>query len=192
MCRSPRAELAGGIHHVYSRGAVRQEIFRDDLDRRRYLALLARATRRMSWRCLTYCLMGNHMHLLIETPEPNLGRGMQWFHGTYAQAFNRRHAGSGHVFQGRFESNGIASDPQFWVTVRYILHNPIKAGLCATPAAWPWSSHALLAAGTPPSCLDEPRLYSYFESMGGDPQRRYFEYVEVALPNLKGSGPFMF
>ncbi len=84
MPRPPRPELAGGIHHVYSRGAAKQPIFIDDLDRRRYLSLLARVTHRMGWRCLTYCLMGNHMHLLIETPQPNLGRGMQRLHGTYA------------------------------------------------------------------------------------------------------------
>jgi putative transposase len=179
MSRSPRAELAGGIHHVYSRGAVRQEIFRDNLDRRRYLGLLARAVRRTSWRVLSYCLMGNHMHMLIETPEPNLGRGMQWLHGTYAQSFNWRHAGSGHVFQGRFDSKPVMSDPQLWVTVRYILHNPVKAGLCATPAAWPWSSHSQLAAGASPPFLDEARLYSYFGSMGGDPEQRYFDYVDV-------------
>jgi REP element-mobilizing transposase RayT len=182
MPRSPRAELAGGIHHVYSRGAVRQQIFRDSMDRRRYLALLARTVRRTSWRCLTYCLMGNHMHMLIETPEPNLGRGIQWLHGTYAHAFNRRHAGSGHVFQGRFDSKGIFSDAQFWITVRYILHNPVKAGLCATPEAWPWSSHALLVDGISPSCLDAPRLYSYFGSMGGDPQQRYLEFIDAAPP----------
>ncbi len=73
------------------------------------------------------------------------------------------------MFQGRYDAKGIDSDAHFWVTLRYILHNPVKAGLCATPDAWPWSSHSLLAAGTPPSCIDAPRLYSYFESMGGDP-----------------------
>src|SRR3954453_14176723 len=88
MPRSLRPELAGGIHHVYARGACRQPIFLDDLDRRRYLATVARVVQRMSWRCLSYCLMGNHMHLLIETPQPNLGRGMQRLHGTYAQGFN--------------------------------------------------------------------------------------------------------
>src|SRR3954454_20748947 len=101
MPRKPRVELAGGVHHVYARGNAREDIYRDDVDRRMYLHTLGREVARWKWRCLAYCLMSNHVHLLLETPEPNLGRGMQRAHGTYARLFNRRHARVGHVFQGR-------------------------------------------------------------------------------------------
>jgi putative transposase len=171
---------------VYSRGAVKQPIFLDDLDRRRYLSILAKVTRRMAWRCLAYCLMGNHMHLLIETPEPNLGRGMQRLHGTYAQAFNRRHDGSGHVFGARFNSKSILTDPQLWVTAAYIARNPVEAGLCSAPEGWAWSSHAAVVARNWPSWLDVPRLLAYFRQAGGDPFQRYLEFVAAAPPRPKG------
>ena len=79
-------------------------------DRRRYLKLLEDACERTRWTCLSYCLMGNHMHLLIETREPNLGNGMHRLHGSYAQYFNRRHGFVGHLFQDRYESVTIAND----------------------------------------------------------------------------------
>src|SRR5215475_14313149 len=91
MPRSPRNEIEPGIHHVYARGNRRAAVFVDDADRRRYLSLLARVVERTRWRLLAYCLMGNHLHLLVETRVPNLGTGMQWLYGRYAQTFNQRH-----------------------------------------------------------------------------------------------------
>jgi REP element-mobilizing transposase RayT len=181
MPRPPRAELEGGIHHVYSRGAVKQTIFLDDDDREGYLTTLAKVVNWTSWRCLAYCLMGNHMHLLIETPRPNLGRGMQQLHGAYGLAFNRRHEKAGHVFGARFQSKVIKDDPQLWITTRYIVRNPVEAGLCTTPEAWPWSSHAQIVAGNSPPWLHTARLDSYFGSMGGDPRKRYLDFV-AAVP----------
>ena len=118
MARQPRTELAGGIHHVFVRGAVRQHVYLDDRDRDGYLATLAKVIRWASWSCLSYCLMGNHMHLLIETPQPNLGDGMQRLHGAFAQRFNRRHEKDGHVFGTRYKAKLITSDAHFFVTVR--------------------------------------------------------------------------
>ena len=178
MPRQPRAEFEGAIHHVFARGAARQDVFLDDADRRRYLALLDRTVSWMSWRCLTYCLMGNHMHLLIETPKPNLGRGMQRFHGEYAQRFNRRHARSGHLFQRRYEAVPIESDAQLFTVVRYIANNPVEAGLCDSPEAWPWSSHAAILHRTWPRWLDVARLLARISEYGGDPHRRYVDLVK--------------
>ena len=107
---SPRCEFTAGLHHVYARGVRRQPIYVDDRDRWRYLGLLDRVTRRMQWRCLSYCLMGNHMHLLIETREPNLGAGMHRLHGAYAQYFNRRYDHSGHLFKDRYDAVPIQND----------------------------------------------------------------------------------
>jgi REP element-mobilizing transposase RayT len=178
--RPPRLEVAGGIHHVYSRGAKKSTIFVHDDDRQLYLLSLAKVIRFMSWNCLSYCLMGNHMHLLIETPQPNLGRGMQRLHGPYAREFNRRHAGSGHVYGARFDSKLVTSDMQFWATANYIAQNPVEAGLCRTPETWPWSSHAQIAAGQSPPWLASSRLFSFFESFGGDPRERYLDYVAAS------------
>jgi putative transposase len=180
MPRPPRVELAGGVHHVWSRGAVKQTIFLNDTDRHLYLAGLAKVVGKMSWHCLAYCLMGNHVHLLIETPEPNLGRGMHRLHGPYAQGFNRRHTGSGHVFGWRFHSKPMENDAQLWVTASYIAQNPVKAGLCRSPETWWWSSHAWVAAGRWPRWLATERLLSFFEQLGGDPRERYLEFVSAA------------
>jgi REP element-mobilizing transposase RayT len=182
MTRLARASLVGELHHVYARGAARQNVFVDAHDRRRYLALLSRVTRRMSWSCLTYCLMGNHMHLLVETGVPALSSGMQRLHGEYAQTFNRRHALSGHVFQRRFEARPVTSDEQLWATVAYIVNNPVKDGFCERPEAWPWSSHAAILDGTAPPWLDEPRLFAYLAAHGGDPRVTYAELVKGARP----------
>src|SRR5262249_26297523 len=147
MAQQPRHEAAGAIHHVYARGNRRQEIFVDDDDRRTYLAMLGSATRRCRWRCLAFCLMTNHVHLLIETAEPNLGRGMQMVHAPYAQTFNRRHRRVGHLFQGRYGAERIRSDAQVVTTLRYIALNPVTAGACADARDWRWSSHAMALDG---------------------------------------------
>ncbi len=106
---------------------------------------------------------------MVETPLPNLARGMQRTHGLYAQSFNRRHRRSGHLFQGRFGSVLVTSDAQFLMTVRYIARNPVEAGLCDDAAEWPWSSHAALLACTCPAWLDSTRLLAQLGDDGGDP-----------------------
>jgi len=180
MARAPRCELAGELFHVTARGSARLKIFTDDRDRWRYLWLLARTTRRVGWSCLSYCLMGNHIHLLIEAEVVDLSRGMHRLQGAYASAFNRRHGGSGHVFEDRFNSQPVTSELHLLATVRYIANNPVAAGLCDDPAAWPWSSHGALLRGETPSWLDVPRLYAYLAVYGGDPRRRYAELLNGA------------
>lgn len=166
--------MAGAIQHVYARGNDRQVIYRDDLDRRRYLAMLGSVVALKDWRCLAYCLMDNHAHLLIETPQPNLASGMQRLHGRYALFHNARYDRVGHLFQGRYGSVRMRSDAQLWTVARYIARNPVKAGFCEHPDEWPWSSHAAtLGSGAPP-WLDVGRLLSYIDS-GGDPTERYAE-----------------
>ena len=174
MPRKPREDVPGAVHHVTARGNRKQEIFLDVDDRATYLLLLGEVVVLRRWLCLAYCLMANHVHLLIETPEGGLGRGMQLLHGLYAETFNKRHGRSGHLFQGRYGSVRVESDEQLWVTARYIVMNPVEAGLCATAAAWPWSSHAAtVGACAAPAWLDVGRLRSYFGTWGG----RYEEFV---------------
>ena len=134
---------------------------------------------------MSFCLMRNHLHLLIETRVTNLSDGMQRLHGPYAQYFNGRHEQVGHLFQDRFKAIPIVTDPHLWLVAAYIANNPVDAGLCRTAAEWRWSSHAALLGGPAPEWLDRPRLHSYFASQGGDPARRYADVVEAAA-KIKG------
>ena len=150
--------MPGGIFHVYARGNDRREIFVDDRDRRGYLDLLARVVERHGWLCLMYCLMANHVHLLVQTPKPNLGRGMQMLHGDYARAFNVRHRRVGHLFQGRYGATRVEDDAQLWMTVAYVALNPVEARLCKRPEEWVWSSHAAVDEGRQEAWLASERL----------------------------------
>jgi putative transposase len=140
MARPLRLQVAGGIYHVTSRGNRRQAIYQDDDDRRQFLALRDRVVRRYGWQIHAYCLMTNHFHLLVETPQPNLSAGMQRLKSEYASYFNSRFALVGHLFQQRFGSSLIEGDEYYEEALRYVAFNPVKAGLCAHPADWPWSS----------------------------------------------------
>jgi putative transposase len=184
MTRMPRAALEGVVHHVFARGAARQTIFRDNFDRQRYLILTARTMRKVPWSCLSYCLMGNHFHMLVEGTNDNLSRAMHRLQGLYAAEFNRRHTLAGHVFDGRFQAVPIRDDRQLWTLVSYIVHNPVKAGLCADPADWPWSSHRAILDRTPLPWLDSRRLLAYFASYGGDPGKAYSALINGARPYL--------
>jgi putative transposase len=177
MARRLREEVEDGIFHVYARGNAKQAVYRDDVDRLTYLRLLGITVEKRSWRCLAYCLMENHVHLLLETPNANLGAGMQWLHGVYARAFNERHGRVGHLFQGRYGAVRIRTDAQLWAVLRYVGLNPVEGGLCARPADWRWGSYAAIRAERP-SWLDLERVFGFLSASGGDPWRRYVELVE--------------
>jgi putative transposase len=140
MARAPRVQVAGGIFHVTARGNRRQSIYHDDYDRQVFLILRDRIVERFDWRQLAYCLMTNHFHLLIETPEPTLSAGMHTLNGRYAMHFNERHSFDGHLFERRFRSRLIETDEDLAGVLDYIAQNPVKAGLCAHPWQWRWSS----------------------------------------------------
>jgi putative transposase len=178
MPRKPREEEAGAVVHVFARGNIRQRIFRCDRDRELYLSLLGQVVVRQGWLCLAYCLMHNHVHLLVETPHPNLSAGMQRLHGLYAQTFNKRHRRCGHVFQGRFGGNRVRTEEQLLTTARYIALNPVEAAICDAPEQWPWSSHVAILGGTAaPKWLDAERLLGFFGMWGGEPRARYAQFV---------------
>ena len=186
VARKPREEVDGGVFHVYARGIEKRAIFRDVRDRRSYLRTLRTAVEDCGWRLLAYCLMDNHVHLLIETPRANLGIGMQWLHGRYASQFNKRHRRTGHLFQGRYGAKRIKSDAQLWTVVAYLGMNPVEAGFCRLSEDWPWSSHAMIVAGTAPDWLDVARLLEYFAAAGGDGRRRYDELLPKGSDPLEG------
>jgi putative transposase len=145
MPRPHRLNVPGGIYHVTSRGNRRQLIFLDDRDHRTFLQLLGGVCDRLGWRCQGYCLMPNHYHAVIETPQPNLSSGMQELNSRYAEGFNRRHGLDGHVFQGRFHSRFVTSQWHLLELSRYLSLNPVRAGVCTHPADWPWSSFPALS-----------------------------------------------
>ena len=177
MSRRPREEVDGGIFHVYARGNAKQLVYLDEVDRVTYLRLLGLVIGKRRWRCLGYCLMDNHMHLLLQTPEAGLAAGMQWLHGVYAQTFNERHDRVGHLFQGRYGAVRVKSDAQLWALFRYIGVNPVEAGLCGRPSEWKWGSYGALRAD-PPAWLDVENVLGFFSAGRGDPWRRYVDLVE--------------
>jgi len=126
------------ISHVTSRGNDRDVIFRDELD---YLTFLRILAARREWLCHAFCLMPNHYHLLVEASPVSLSRGMHRLNGAFARRFNVRRERSGHLFEGPYRPEPVARDAHFLEASRYIVLNPVRAGLCAEPAAWPWSSY---------------------------------------------------
>jgi REP element-mobilizing transposase RayT len=184
--RKPRQTIAGGLYHVYSRGNRRQVTYLDDADRRRYLWGLGDVAVRYGWQLYAWCQMGNHDHFLVETPEDNLSRGMQRLKGLYAQWFNDMHGVDGHLYQGRFGSVLVQRDEHLLELCRYLALNPVRAGLCAAPEDWPWSSYAATIGLAPsPSFLAYQRLLAHFgddvESARGAFSRFVRSGAEVSL-----------
>jgi putative transposase len=170
------------MFHVTARGVRKTELFVDDRDRELYLDLLASTIARFRWQCLGYCLMGNHVHLLIQLRLPNLSRGMQRIHGMYAYRFNTRHGHVGHVFDRRFFSSHIASESHLLATFRYIALNPVTARVCSDPADFRWSSFAATARLAPwPRFLARHRIRQVF---GGSAANAGVEYAALVRSDL--------
>ena len=165
---------------MFARGTGRAEIFGDDSDRSTYLGLLGGVVVHWKWRCLAYCLMPNHVHVLIELREPTLSVGMQRLHGTYARDFNERYDRRGHVFESRFGSVAIRDDAQLLTVLHYIAANPVKAGLCADERHWPWSSHGAVSRGAAPRWLDHARVREYLAGWATDLRIVYDSLAEAA------------
>ena len=150
MARKLRIQFPGAIYHLMSRGDRREEIFRDDSDRESFLQTLADTCAKTSWQVQAFCLMPNHFHLVVETPQPNLVAGMKWFLGTYTARFNRRHKLSGHVFAGRYKSLVVGGEGGYLRTVCDYVHlNPVRAMLLAAEAplrSYRWSSFPMFVA----------------------------------------------
>jgi len=159
MARPLRIEFAGALYHVMARGNQRQVVFRDDRDYHRFLETLGQACQKTGWRIHAYVLLGNHYHLLLETPEANLVAGMKWLQGAYTQRHNYRHHVCGHLFQGRYKAVPVDGSGYFGVVSTYIHLNPARAGLIEIGkeplkqyrwSSYPWYLHR---AGQGPSWL---------------------------------------
>jgi putative transposase len=152
MARPLRIQFPGALYHVTSRGNARAPIFLGDSDRHLFLDVLGAAIDRCHWLCHAYCLMTNHYHLVLETPKANLSRGMRQLNGLYTQRFNRRHERVGHIFQGRFTGILVERESHLLELARYVVLNPVRAGMVPTAEDYRWSSlrAALGMAPTPP------------------------------------------
>src|SRR3954466_5820873 len=158
MARPLRIQAAGLTYHITARGVRRSSIYLDDRDRRRFLALLAEVVDRYALRCHAYCQMTNHYHLALTTADANLSRAIQQLNVDYAQWWNWRHQRSGHVFQSRFHAQ-VVQDEAYLVNVcRYIVLNPVRAGIVGAAEEWPWSSYRAMIGLAVQPFLDSDRL----------------------------------
>jgi len=178
MARPLRIEFPSAVYHVTSRGNARHDIVTDEQDRRTFLTLLAHVIERFGWLCHAYCLMGNHYHLVIETPQANLSRGMRQLNGRYTQTFNRRHRRVGHLFQGRFTAILVEKEPHLLELCRYVVLNPVRAKVVAHPRRWAWSSYrATVGETVAPAWLTTDWVLGQFGTRGHTAQQRYRTFV---------------
>lgn len=178
MARPLRLEFAGALYHVIARGNAREAIFLDDADREAFVANLGRVAARFDWRLWAWCLMGNHYHLLVETLRPTLSRGMREVNGIYTQAFNRRHGRVGHVLQGRYKAVLVDQDSYLLELSRYMVLNPVRAGLVASAGDWPWSSYrAVMGKAAAPDWLTVDETLRLFHREPGPARRAYARFV---------------
>lgn len=186
MARGPRVQYRGAVYHVMSRGNRKAAIFDDDDDRRNFLDVLDDAAARYTLRCHSYCLMGNHYHVVLDTPRGNLSDAMQFVNGVYTQASNRRHNRTGHLLEGRFVSRLVDNDFYLRNANVYVVLNPVSAGIAVNACDWAWSSYRATAGlVTPPAFLSLDWMESVFGGLTReDSQRRYREFVTAPPAGL--------
>jgi len=193
MTRPLRIEFPGAIYHVTSRGNAQAAIFLDDIDRNNFLSVLGLALRRFNVICHAYCMMTNHFHLLIETPDANLSTAMRQLNSVYTQAFNRRRDRVGHVLQGRFKSIVVDREAYLLELCRYIVLNPVRAGMVKEPGSYQWSSYRTTAGlEKKPDFLVVDWILEQFGPNRQQARKEYRRFVMAGLElespwkNLKG------
>ena len=182
MARPLRIEYPGAVYHVTTRGNRRDMVFADDRDRQAFLDVFSGVVKRFGWLCHGYCLMGNHYHLLIETPDPNLSLGMRQINGVYTQRYNVRHGKSGHVFQGRYKAVVVEKESHLLELCRYVPLNPVRAGLAERPQHWRWSNYrATGGLRKAPDFLDTEWILQQFGRRRSEAQKEYRAFVRAGL-----------
>ncbi len=178
VARPLRIEYPGAVYHVTSRGNERKTVFKSDQDRVNFLNTLQHVNKRYNWICHAYCLMDNHYHLLIETPDGNLAIGMRQLNGVYTQLFNKLYGRSGHLFQGRYKAILIQKDSHLLEVCRYVVLNPVRAKMAEKPEAWKWSSYRATAgreAGH--ACLTKEWVLGQFGGKLAGAEKEYRLFV---------------
>jgi REP-associated tyrosine transposase len=158
VAQKTRIQFPGGMFHLWARRVDRWPLFVDEDDYRRYVALLADTVVKFDWVLLSFCLMPNHVHLLVELRDANLSNGMQWLQSQYVRHFNDRHGRVGALFERRYHSRVVADELYFLTVAQYIEQNPVKGALCATPEDWPWSARGMTMNGACPAWLADGLL----------------------------------
>jgi len=182
MARQLRIEYSGAVYHITARGNARKEIFLDDSDRQIFLDVLASTIEKYNWLCHAYCLMDNHYHLLLETPDQNLSLGMRQVNGVYTQRFNRQHNRIGHVFQDRFKSILVEKESHLLELCRYIVINPVAAGITNHPSEYFWSSYRFTARSIKqPEYLYPDWLLVQFSSKKKIARKLYRKFVDDGM-----------
>jgi REP element-mobilizing transposase RayT len=182
MARPLRLEFAGAIYHVFARGNRREAIYLSNDDRQCFTELLGSVCDRFNWVVHAWCLMGNHYHLVVETPDGNLARGMRQLNGVYTQQFNRRHGRDGHVFQGRYNAILVQRGQYLLELTRYVVLNPVRAGMVDAAGDWPWSAYQAQVGSVPaPWWLDTDWLLGQFGDRVGRAIRAYEGFVAAGV-----------
>ena len=182
MARPLRIEYDGALYHITSRGNERKPIYKSDEDRYSFLDGLKQVNKRFNWICHAYCLMNNHYHLVIETPDGNLSKGMRQLNGVYTQGFNRRHRRVGHIFQGRYKAIVIEKESYLLEVSRYVVLNPVRAKAVKKPGEWTWSSYRGTAGIEKPNpCLTPDWILGQFGSKRWQAEAKYREFVEAGM-----------
>jgi REP element-mobilizing transposase RayT len=174
-----------GIYHLAARGSDRQPIFLFDTDRVAFLDRLAVVVERYELACVAYCLMGNHYHLLLQTPDGSVSGAMQDLNGGYSRHFNRVYGRSAHLFRNRFFASQVEHEAYLLTACRYLMHNPVRAGLCRLPSEWPWSSFRSTAGLDPtPRFLNQTLIR---DACGGqrDWRQHYRDFVAETPPPVE-------
>jgi len=187
MARPLRLELAGGLYHVTSRGDRREHIYDNDGDREQWLENLGNVCDRYNWRCHAYCLMDNHYHIVIETAEANLSKGMRQLNGVYTQYYNRKHGRVGHVFQGRYKGILVERDEYLLELARYVVLNPVRANMVKNISDWKWSSYQAMIGDAYVQCwLEIDWILGQFSNQRKTAIERYINFVRegVGLPSI--------
>lgn len=180
MARPLRIEYSGAIYHVTSRGDRREDIYLDDEDRRLWLEIFGAVCERFNWRCHAWCLMSNHYHIVVETVDGNLSKGMRQLNGVYTQTHNRRHNRVGHVFQGRFKGILVDKESYLLELSRYVVLNPLRAKMVDQLVQWKWSSYrSMIGRAEVPEWLEVDWLLSHFGKRRKVAIQRYVEFVKA-------------
>jgi putative transposase len=182
MARPLRIEYPGAVNHVTSRGNAGIKTFRDDPEREIFLSIFSEVVKRYNWICHAYCLMGNHYHLMVETPDANLSLGMRQLNGIYTQKVNRRHHQSGHIFQGRFKAVLVQKESYLLELCRYVILNPVRAGLVENVEDWIWSSYKATAGiGKSAAYLTTDWILGVFNSKRKLAQSQYRTFIREGI-----------
>jgi len=182
MARPLRIEYPDAVYHVTSRGNARSDIFHSDHDREEFLFILDTVIKRFNWLCHAYCLMDNHYHLLIETPDGNLSLGMRQLNGIYTQKYNYLHGKTGHVFQGRYKAILVDKESYLLELCRYVVLNPVRAKMISKPEEWKWSSYRYTAGiKKAPVFLTTDWIIGHFSKKKAEAQKLYRKFVKEGI-----------